>query len=339
MTDNRAASIIFNSQSDSRRRTPLRLELWRSKLTQYNFKPMLVQGTSNIADYLSRCFKNSPTTKLTNIRTSAYRINALIAHTEMQVTDNICRKVHNDLSLQNLVFETNKDSTLCKLREIIKTKSQLPNSDEFKPYKCHFNELSVDSNNLVLRETQVVLPKSLYLTAVQKAHLGHMCAKSCKKLLRHNYLIFGIEKLVDNYVDNCKACDTNSDRSRAHPLFMSPIPQDKWNVVAIDFSSRTPTGEYILVLICEHSRYPVLKLSKTMTAKEVIKILINVFDEFGLPRSIKSDNGPCFIANEFAKFLQDRNITHVKVTPIWPQANGLVERFMRTKLTMFLGNN
>lgn len=57
VTDNRAVSIILDKDSDSRRRTPIRLQLWRSRLNQYNFTTKLVKSELNIADYLSRCFK------------------------------------------------------------------------------------------------------------------------------------------------------------------------------------------------------------------------------------------------------------------------------------------
>ena len=84
-----------------------------------------------------------------------------------------------------------------------------------------------------------------------------------------------------------------------------------------------------MVLLCEHSRYPVLKLSNNLTKRETIRILKKVFDEFGYPNSIKSDNGPAFKSREFANFCQEARITHVKVTPLWPRANGMCERFMR----------
>ncbi len=52
-TDNRAVSIILDTDSESRRKTPVRLQLWRSRLTQYDFKTKLIKSEENIADYLS----------------------------------------------------------------------------------------------------------------------------------------------------------------------------------------------------------------------------------------------------------------------------------------------
>lgn len=47
------------------------------------------------------------------------------------------------------------------------------------------------------------------------------------------------------------------------------------------------------------------------------------------PKVVKSDNGPPFNRNEFAKFAEAMGFKHYKITPKWPQANGMNERFMK----------
>ena len=49
-----------------------------------------------------------------------------------------------------------------------------------------------------------------------------------------------------------------------------------------------------------------------------------------LPNKIKTDNGLLFQGQEFNEFMTSLGIRHRKITPQWPQANGEVERFMRT---------
>ena len=48
--------------------------------------------------------------------------------------------------------------------------------------------------------------------------------------------------------------------------------------------------------------------------------------------SIKADNGPQFVSQGFEVFLKDNNIEHRTSTPLWPQANGEVERQNRSLL-------
>jgi transposase InsO family protein len=62
----------------------------------------------------------------------------------------------------------------------------------------------------------------------------------------------------------------------------------------------------------------------------VIPKLDGIFSRQGIPQIVKSDNGPPFNSIDFANFASYLGFEHRKVTPYWPQANGEVERFMRT---------
>ncbi|XP_068684395.1 uncharacterized protein [Montipora foliosa] len=55
-----------------------------------------------------------------------------------------------------------------------------------------------------------------------------------------------------------------------------------------------------------------------------------MFATFGTPRVVKLDNCPPFNGEEFAKFACVLGFRHRKVTPLWPRANGEVERFVIT---------
>lgn len=55
-----------------------------------------------------------------------------------------------------------------------------------------------------------------------------------------------------------------------------------------------------------------------------------IFSTHGIPNIVKTDNGPPFRSHEFNEFTKYMGFTHRKITPLWPRANGEVERFMRT---------
>ena len=69
-----------------------------------------------------------------------------------------------------------------------------------------------------------------------------------------------------------------------------------------------------------------------MTSGKIISCLEAIFATHGLPLSIKTDNGPQFVPEEFEAYLKDNNIKHRKSTPLWPQANGEVQRQNRSLL-------
>lgn len=58
--------------------------------------------------------------------------------------------------------------------------------------------------------------------------------------------------------------------------------------------------------------------------------LDKIFPTHGIPNIVKTDNGPPFRSHESNKFTKYMGFTHRKITPLWPRANGEVERFMRT---------
>ena len=55
-----------------------------------------------------------------------------------------------------------------------------------------------------------------------------------------------------------------------------------------------PTGDYLIVIIDEFSRFPVVEITKCLTAEKIIPIVDKVFSMFSYPRQIKTDNGHSF---------------------------------------------
>ena len=57
-----------------------------------------------------------------------------------------------------------------------------------------------------------------------------------------------------------------------------------------------------------------------------------MFVTHGLPCSLKTDSGPQFISDHFKGYLKKNGIEHKQTTPLWPQANGEIEKQNRTVL-------
>ena len=60
-----------------------------------------------------------------------------------------------------------------------------------------------------------------------------------------------------------------------------------------------------------YSRYYEVAVMKSTTAKKVIECLEEIFCRHGLPTTMKSDNGPEFVPQEFATYCNDNGIEHV----------------------------
>ena len=84
-----------------------------------------------------------------------------------------------------------------------------------------------------------------------------------------------------------------------------------------------------MVVIDDFTRYPVIEIITSTSANAVITKLDKIFAMFGVPSALRSDNGPPFASADFAAFAGYLGFHHHRVTPLWPRANGLAERFMR----------
>ena len=85
-------------------------------------------------------------------------------------------------------------------------------------------------------------------------------------------------------------------------------------------------------MIDYYSRFFEAGLLRSTKTDKVVEFLDTIFCRFGYPQALRSDNGPQFISGEFQMYLKVHGIHWVSTTPLWPQANGLVERINRSIL-------
>ena len=72
-------------------------------------------------------------------------------------------------------------------------------------------------------------------------------------------------------------------------------------------------------------------LRESMTERDVECILQRARELFPVARPrIVTDNGPQFIARDFKEFIRVAGMTHVRISPGYPQSNGKLERWHKT---------
>ena len=64
-----------------------------------------------------------------------------------------------------------------------------------------------------------------------------------------------------------------------------------------------------LLVIDVTSRFPVIRILPNETTKSVLNALKGIYSDFGLPRRVLSDNGPCFKSREFIEFHAKLNVS------------------------------
>ena len=105
-------------------------------------------------------------------------------------------------------------------------------------------------------------------------------------------------------------------------------PNDVW---AWDFVfDRTVTGSPLkwLSIVDEYTRECVgLKVDRSITSEDVIDTLAELFAMRGVPRCVRSDNGPEFIARAVRDWLDRLEIEALYIQPGSPWENGYAESF------------
>ena len=194
-------------------------------------------------------------------------------------------------------------------------------------YKKISHEISVH-DELILRGNRIIIPKSLRDKVINLAHAGHQGVVKTKQLVREKVWFPGIDKDVEHVIRDCLQCQAVTNRNQMEPLRSSDLPKAPWDEVSVDFLGPIPTGEYLLVVMDDYSRFPEVEVVTSTSSSCVIPKLDCIFARQGVPLIVKSDNGPPFNGEEFKKFASYLGFKHHRITLLWPRANGEVDHFM-----------
>jgi hypothetical protein len=221
-----------------------------------------------------------------------------------------------------------EDPTLQRLSDCIE-KGRMGNSADIIAYRQIFSELTL-VDGLIMRGERIVIPEKLQKQMIQIAHEGHQGIVSTKQMLRAHVWFPGIDAAVEKYVGRCIGCQATTPLNHREPLTMTKLPEGPWERVSMDFVGPLPNKDMILVLWDQYAKYPVVEFVTTTAAESTIRVLDRVFTMFGIPKEIKTDNGPPFNGTKFSEFAETQGFQHRKVTPKWAEANGDVERIIQT---------
>lgn len=92
---------------------------------------------------------------------------------------------------------------------------------------------------------------------------------------------------------------------------------------------------YLSTVLDDYSRYIISwELCSTMKATDVKRTLDLALQTAQITSNkmpkLLSDNGPCYIGNELAEYIEKNEMSHVRGRPFHPQTQGKIERYHRT---------
>lgn len=309
-TDAESNEFIFGGSHRIGKRAVSRAEAWALRLQPYNFKVVRVSGEMNMADALSRLVTESQSTESFDDSNEKHLLYFLDTGTM-------------EFTWEDIEIEAEKDAEQILVREAIRNNHW---DKTLKRYEAEAKNLRV-LGALVFLNDRVILPHGLRSRALSSAHQGHMGAVSMKKILRNYFWWPGMSKQVETFVKSCETCFRLSRKNPPIPLTSRELPDGPWEILQVDFFSFKDCGSgEFLVVVDTYSRYLHVVEMKNTDADSTNAALSRIFEVWGYPIAIHSDNGPPFQGEKFVKTWEDRGVKIRKAIPLSAQSNGAVER-------------
>ena len=311
VTDCKALEVIYGPKS----KPSARVERWVLRLMPFKYTVRHVPSGQNIADCLSR---------LTKIPASAHRGRATEDYVRMVAVSATPRA----MTTREIERASAVDVELTEVRHCWKTGnwSAAPNL-----YKLLRDEITV-IGSLVLRGARIIVPVSLRERILELAHEGHQGVVKTKDRLRSKVWWPNMNGMVERHCRKCLGCQAVTPVATTPPVKTTPMPTKPWRDLAVDLMGPLPTGESLLVTVDYYSRWIEVDVVRNTASSVIIKCLEKHFTRHGIPETLRTDNGPNVISHEVEEFLDELGIKHKRTIPLWPRANGQVERQNRSLL-------
>lgn len=309
ITDCKPLQFLFSPRS----KPCARLERWILRLQSYTYKIVYQPGPTNLADALSRLSVSNEAAESFDPGNESFV--RMLTTTSAPVA----------ITVQEIQEASVKDE---EIQDVIKALCNCEWTEKAKPYKAYDTELCV-SSDVLLRGERIIIPGKMRRRTLELAHEGHPGMVVMKRRLRQKVWWPGMDAEVEQFVKACRDCTLVSSATAPEPLSRTAMPDKPWVHTAVDFMGPLPSGHNLLVIVDYYSRFVEVMVMKEISAKSTITALHETFCRYGIPETMKSDNGPQFVSEALQEFCREYGIEHRKTTPYWPQANGEVERANR----------
>jgi hypothetical protein len=216
--------------------------------------------------------------------------------------------------------------------------------DAFFQDKQSTKELTYDNHGLWrTAKQQIVVPniKELKSSILYEAHdanySGHTGTARTQQNVERFFWWPGLHTQVTQYVRTCEACQRNKalNQKPAGLLQPLPVPDEKWDVVTMDFITSLPmtTSGYdaITVIVDKLTKMcHLIPATKDISGMDVANAFVEVvFRQHGMPKCIISDRDTKF-TSDFWTQLHARLGTKLRMsTAFHPQTDGQTERMNR----------
>ncbi|XP_055523157.1 uncharacterized protein K02A2.6-like [Wyeomyia smithii] len=134
-----------------------------------------------------------------------------------------------------------------------------------------------------------------------------------------------IEEMISNYAD-CQSVRPEPAKMKLHCW---ETPTQPFQRVHVDFAGPFQ-NTYFFILVDAYSKWPEMKICRSITAESTVEMCREIFTTFGIPSVLVSDHGVQFTSESFQQFLRMNGVIHKMGAPYHPSTNGQAKRYVQT---------
>ena len=205
------------------------------------------------------------------------------------------------------------------------------NLQDFWNYR---DELSV-LDGLVLKGSCIVIPESCRDEILDQLHEGHFGVDRTKSHARDSVYWPHINKDIECLVKTCDLCQEHSCRNNKDLIVPREIPIQAWSMMQTDLFA---LDQSFLLVVDVTSWFPVVRILRNEMTTSVINALKGIYCDFGLPRKIISDNGPCFRSEDFKEFHTKLGVSTDMISSYNHASLGSAEQMVQTVKQIMIKN-
>ena len=196
-----------------------------------------------------------------------------------------------------------------------------------QPYYDERGEL-IESQGLVFRGEQLVVPLSLRKDMLNQLHSSHIGTGGCVRRAREILYWPRMSAEIRDFVSRCTICQTYCPEPARKELQPHELPSRPWQKIGADLFV---LGQQTLLIMVDYwsNFFEVVEIHRK-TAQSVITQLKVQFARHGIPEVLITDNGSEFDNQEFKNFSSQWHFEHRTSSPRYPQSHGKVENAVKT---------
>ncbi len=172
-------------------------------------------------------------------------------------------------------------------------------------FRSHSRTRRSNHRGCHLCQSRLVLPAMLHVRAVELTHEWHQGLTKTKTLLRSKVCFSGIDSMAEIPCESAYL---------AKPTATAELPSGPCQNLNADFCGPLPTGEHLLVIIDEYSRYHVVEITCSTSAERSYQCLRKLC-HIWIPCGYKNwqRTMPPFQGAKWKRYVQSIGVKHRKI--------------------------